>query len=178
MAGFLVLKPVQQKEVASTLLPEAKKTVPSSNFLDYADPAGFNFSYPDNLSIIKNDIADNEYADITLSSKDVNGSLNLKISDSKFKTLDEWIKLNKVAAKEEQKEVKLGNLKAIEIKTTDRLYLGALDQGILFTIEIPLIEEEFWMKVYNKVLSGFSFVAPASASGPNDVSFEGEEVVE
>lgn len=173
--GFLVLRQSEQKKPVSSAISEIKKNEPSNTLLDYTDPAGFSFSYPDNLSTVKNETLDNEYADITLSSKDISGSLNLKITDSKFKTLDEWAKLNKG----EPAEKKLGNLKAMEVKTSDRLYLGALDQGILFTIEMPLLEEDFWMKVYEKVLSGFSFVAPAAtAAAPDDVSFESEEVVE
>lgn len=173
--GFMIFKPSEQKSSLQSAVSESKKKEPSDTLLDYTDPAGFSFSYPDNLSIVKNDTADNEYADLTLSSKDVNGSLTLKIADSKIATLNDWLKLYK----SEPVEKKLGNLKAMEVKTPDRLYLGALDQGILFTIEMPRVEEEFWMKVYDKLLSGFSFVAPAAAAAtPDDVSFEGEEVVE
>mgnify|MGYP001564909481 CR=1 FL=1 len=180
-AAFVVLNPFKKGPLISSNLQEViKVNEPSGTFINYADPAGFVFSYPDNLSITKNETTDSDYADITLSSKDASGSLNLKIADSKFKTLDEWLKLNKAAAKEEPKEVKLGNLKAMEVKTSDRLYLGALDQGVLFTIEMPLIEEDFWMKVYEKVISGFSFTSPetvATGAG-SEVIFEGEEVVE
>lgn len=146
------------------------------SLIEYADPSGFTFSYPDNLSITKGELDETTYADLQLFSKDVNGSLSLKISDNKFKTLDEWVKLNT----ETSKEVKLGNLKALEIKTSDRLLLGALDQGIFFTIEMPLIEESFWMQVYGKVLESFSFAAPDTGadSSSDAVTFEGEEVVE
>lgn len=159
-----------------------KKSNPSETLTTYEDPSGFTLSYPDNLSITKQDVTDNNtYADIQLSSKDVNGSLKLNISDSKFKTIDEWIKSNNIAT-QSAKQVKLGNLPATEIKTKDRLLLGALDKGVLFSIEIPLIEEDFWMKVYNKVLAGFTFTAPdttqTSSDSSSDVSFEGEEVVE
>ncbi len=154
---------------------------PSQTLIEYADPSGFSFSYPDNLSIIKNDLEDDSsYADLQLSSKEVNGSLNLKISDSKYKSLEEWIKLNKGVT--EPKAVKLGTLAAIEIKTSDRLLLGALDQGIFFSIEIPLVEEDFWRKVYFSILGSFAFVAPEASTtlqdSTSDVSFEGEEVVE
>ena len=74
----------------------------------------------------------------------------------------------------------------MEIKTADRLMLGAIDQGVLFTIEMPLIEEDFWIKVYNKVVSEFTFNSPDSqstsaggiSSSSDEVIFEGEEVVE
>lgn len=158
------------------------KTVPSETLIDYKDPSGFSFSYPDNLSITKNTQADpNAYADLQLSSKDISGSLSLKIIDSKLTTLQQWAKLNTGTSK----DVKLGTLKALEIQTADRLLLGALDQGVLFTIEIPLIEQEFWTKVYSKLLVTFSFVTPEATNqqaGPsstsNDIIFEGEEVIE
>ena len=163
-------------------LTTQKPIKPSETFIEYSDPSGFTFSYPDNLSIEKKEVDpdligvdENTYADLVLSSNEVSGSLNLKIVDSKYKSLDEWAKLSKGTTK----EVNLGSLKATEIKTSDRLLLGALDQGILFTIEVPLIEEDFWIKVYNKILTDFSFVAPEAAStSTEEVIFEGEEVVE
>ena len=101
VAVILVLNP-GQKSPTSPNLPETKKvTVPSETLKDYTDPAGFSFSYPDNLSITKNDLENSSvYADLQLASKDVSGSLSLKIADSKYKTLDEWLKLNAAGAKE------------------------------------------------------------------------------
>lgn len=62
------------------------------------------------------------------------------------------------------------------------MYLGALDQGILFTIEMPLVEKDFWNEVYGKVTESFFFAPPAaqnkSDSSADDVSFEGEDVVQ
>ncbi len=168
------------KSISPVILQtETKNTKPSEALKEYSDPSGFTLSYPDNLSLTKNDITDEStYADIQLNSKDISGSLNLKISDSKFTSLDDWIKLNKGSVK----EIKLGSLKGMEILTSDRLLFGALDKNIFFTIEVPLLEKDFWMKVYNNVLTTFSFSAPESVNSVNssseDVSFEGEEVVE
>ncbi|MBI2022637.1 hypothetical protein HYS97_02225 [Candidatus Daviesbacteria bacterium] len=167
-----------------------KNAKPSQTFIEYADPAGFTFSYPDNLSISKTEIEDQStYADLQLFSKEVDGSVNLKIADSKFKSLGEWFKQNQIPSSNTPIEKKLGNLKALEVKTADRLYLGALDQGVLFTVEVPLVEQDFWLKVYDKVLADFTFGSPEVANSAesagsqptnssNDVVFEGEEVVE
>lgn len=160
---------------------ETKKVIkPSETFTQYSDPSGFTFSYPDNLSIKKNDTDDSTYADLVLSSSEVSGSLSLRVVDSKYKTLDDWVNLNKKAAKDAPKEVFLGKLKGLELTTADRLYFGALDQGILFTIEMPAIEQDFWMKVYSKVLADFSFTPPVAAgdTSSGDVSLEEEQVVE
>src|SRR3989338_7738727 len=168
------------KSISPVMLQtETKNTKPSETLKEYSDPSGFTISYPDNLSLTKNDVADeNTYTDIQLNSKDISGSLNLKISDSKFATLDEWLKLNKGTSK----EIQLGSLKGMEILTSDRLLFGALDKNIFFTIEVPLLEKDFWMKVYNNVLITFSFSAPETVnpteSSPEDVSFESEEIIE
>lgn len=157
---------------------EAVQINPSETFIEYNDPSGFTFSYPDNLSLVKEeDIDTSTYANLQLTDKSINGSLILKISDSKFASLQEWLELNKNASKKPPKEVKLGGLKALEVVTADRLLLGALNQGVLFTIEMPLVEQDFWMKVYSKVIEGFSFALPAD-SPSDDIAFEGEEVIE
>lgn len=181
IVGILVLFLNRPKTpLSSPLINQSKKAVPSETLIEYSDPSGFTFSYPDNLSITKKEVDESTYADLQLFSNEVNGSLSLKISDSKFKSIDDWVKSN--TTEETPKEVKLGNLKALELRLKDRLLMAALDQGIEFTIEMPLLEEDFWMKVYNKVLASFSFVAPQTSSSDttslDDVIFEGEEVVE
>lgn len=194
VAGLIVLGILiysQQKKLLSggpQLNPPAvvKEIQPSNTFIDYTDPVGFSFSYPDNLSISKAETENPDtYADLQLFSKDKSGSLTIKITDSKITSLDDWLKANKIPSVNTPIEKKLGNLKALEVKTTDRLLLGALDQGVLFTIELPLIEQNFWIKVYNRLLSDFAFASPVannsqgiSNSSSEDITFEAEEVVE
>lgn len=156
--------------------PEVSNTLKS-----YSDPSGFSFNYPDNLSILPNDLKDaNSYADLQLVSKDIEGSLHLKITDSKLKTLDEWVE--KTGSKNAPKEVMLGNLKAVELEVGDKIELAALDLGILFNIQVD--KSSYFQKVYEKVLADFTFIQPTQAStsegirGEDDISFEGEEVVE
>lgn len=186
IAGILISKATGQKaSLTNPLVSQSKpleKILPSNTFLEYSDPSGFKFSYPDNLSITNKNIEDNStYADLQLFSKEVSGSISLKITDSKFSSLDDWLKASKIS--KTPKEVKLGNLKAQEIQLNDRLILGALDQGILFNIEMPGIEKDFWLPVYNKILADFSFAPPGDTASQGtaaleDVVFEGEEVVE
>ncbi|MDP3973228.1 MAG: PsbP-related protein [Candidatus Daviesbacteria bacterium] len=179
----LVLMRSQQKDSQSNPFAESTftKITPSEAFIEYSDPSGFSFSYPDNLSLDKK-VSEDEaaYADLLLSAKGVNGSLSLRIADSELDSIDEWVKVNQTSFKEDPKEVKLGNLPALEINLNDRIITGALDQGVLFTLEMPKIEEEFWMKVYQKILTDFSFTTPEAESvvSSDDVIFEGEEVVE
>lgn len=186
IAVILVLNPIGDK--SSLTSPDLNQQgavlrpgIPSKTSQTHTDPAGFSFSYPDNLSLLNNELKDeSSYAELQLAANGINGSLVLKISDSKFKTVDEWVKATK--SSQIPKEVKLGSLNAMEVGTEDKLLLGALDQGVFFNIEIPLNEnEDFWMEVYNRVIADFSFVSPtldSVNSSSDDVTFEGEEVVE
>ena len=154
---------------------ESKTIIPSETTKTYSDPSGFSFNYPDNLSLKNNEITDNfTYADIKLTATGVEGNLNIKIEDSKYKTLDAYFKANNIT--DSPKEIKLGSLKAQQVKMADKVMLASYDQGILFTIDF--LQNEFWNKVYPKVLENFSFVSPAKdTTVQSDVSFEGEEVV-
>lgn len=151
---------------------------PSKTLKAYTDPSGFSFNYPDNLSLVNNELKDESvYADIQLTAKGTDGSLGLKIADSELTSLESWVKTTK--SSQTPKEVKLGNLKALEVTTGDKLLLGAVDQGVLFTIEIPLAgDKDFWVSVYNTVLAEFTFSGGGVSSSSDDITFEGEEVIE
>lgn len=187
LIGIYLFNPFKQKSSQSNpvLTQTSNPPTPSKTLKVYSDPSGFSFTYPDNLSLLNNELKDkNTYAELQLTANSMDGSLILKIADSKFKFLDEWVKLNKTEL-DTTKEAKLGNLKALEITSKDKIMLGALDQGVLFNIEVPINKDkDFWMEVYNQVVSEFSFTSPqqdtsqGDSSSENDVSFEGEEVVQ
>ncbi len=189
LAGIAGYFKYQKPPESNLKAPEIKKEItPSETSIEYTDPSGFSFNYPDNLSITNNNSSENPdpnaYADLQLFSKDKNGSLSLKIVDTKLKNLDEWLKSNN-SSSTSAIEKKFGQMNALEIKTADHLILGSIDQGVLFTIEMPLIEQPFWNSVYKKVLADFNFAAPDTANqssttvaAGDEVVFEGEEVVE
>lgn len=172
-----LLSPVytQPKEIASVIPSETLKT--------YSDPAGFSFDYPDNLSLVNGEVDESTYADLKLTAGGVEGQLSLKITDSKLASIEDWVKTIGTSS-QTPKEVDLGNLKAQQIETGDKLLLGALDQGVLFNVEIPLSlsNKAFWMNVYTKFLKDFSFAPPSGGTAlqgsSDDITFEGEEVIE
>src|SRR5258708_4314748 len=99
--GGLILFFSQQNTSSSQINKQEAKVqnLPSVTLKTYADPSGFTFNYPDNLSLKKNETTDsNTYADIQLTAKGVNGSINVKIADSKFATLSQWTAANKKAS--------------------------------------------------------------------------------
>ncbi len=185
IGGIVILNPFKQKNLSSSENLNLAQSAPitfSKTTKTYTDPSGFSFIYPDNLSLLNNELKDeNSYAELQLTASGASGSLVLKIADSKLVSLDEWSKSKNSNPTEAPKEMKLGNLKAQQVKNNDKLILGALDQGILFTIEVPQGKDaDFWMKVLNIVMADFAFAPPQAAgdSGTTDISFDGEEVVQ
>lgn len=186
IGGIVILNPFKQKNLLSTsstlnlVQQQEGQITPSKTLKTYIDPSGFSFNYPDNLSLLNNELKDeSSYAELQLTASGASGSLVLKIADTKLTSLDEWVKL-KNSSNEPPQEVKLGKLKALQIKSNDKVLVGSLDQGILFTIEIPQGKDaDFWMKILNIVMTDFAF-APQTAgdSGASDISFDGEEVVQ
>ncbi len=195
VVGFFILNPKGSTKQTLNEPETQKEVVPSKTYIDYTDAAGFSFNYPDNISLT-NRIAEDEegsdpdaYADLQLFSKDKSGSINIRIVDTKLKTIEDWKEDNQIPDEITPTEKKLGSLTAQEFKSKDRVMLASIDQGILFTVDMPIIEEDFWNEVYDKVISDFRFgvteteVAQAgsgvtSASSGDEVIFEGEEVVE
>lgn len=179
VAGKFLLFPDSQKVPLNSPAGRAVNTpiTPSETTKTYTDPSGFSFNYPDNLSLAPNGLTDATYAEVQLSAKGVEGNLVLKITDSKFASLDSWAKSIK-DAEGAPKEAKLGTLKALELKVDSGLKMAAIDQGVIFSIDVS--RSDFWNKVYNKVLADFSFTTPEAGSvvSSDDVIFEGEEVIE
>lgn len=171
---FVVFFRPQNNLTTPQTQPGAVNIEPSKTLKAHADPSGFTFNYPDNLSIYSNELKDeNTYAQLQLTAKGVEGMLSLKIADSKLKSVPG------------DKEVNLGNLKGKEVETEEKITLNALDSGVLFTVEIEFADKkDFWVSVYKSVISDFSFSSPQDSTASqtvddsDSVSFEGEEVIE
>ncbi|MBI4999382.1 hypothetical protein HZB97_01270 [Candidatus Gottesmanbacteria bacterium] len=62
-----------------------------------------------------------------------------------------------------------------------RLVTIAIDEGIMYFLESPLDEAEYWNKIHNEIVSSFTLnraPAPAPQSGGEEVIYEEEEVIE
>ncbi len=179
-----IISPVSEE----ALLTETAQKLPSESLKEYQNDSGFKFSYPADLIISAKEIPQNVYANLEITSPEASGSISLKVTDSKFKSLDEWFLENKEATTSfEVKEIKLADITAKEVKKEDKIFTIALDQEALFTIEVnPANEREFWDRVYRTLISTFVFALeengqtkepPPPAAG-DEIIFEGEEIIE
>lgn len=179
IGGFLLLQQrnssldqEQQQEIV------AVEKVPSQTTKTYTDEAGFQFDYPDDLIVNKKESTNSAiYSNIELTSRQAAGSLAFLVEDTKEKTIDLWVKKNISLTPSATKEVSLGSLSAEEIIINGNFLTVAIDQGILFRLDVSSQEEnKYWQSVYNTVLFSFSFAAPESVAAPES-SGGGEEVI-
>lgn len=149
-----------------------EEKVPSQTTKTYTDEAGFSFDYPDDVTVSKKESTSSAvYSSLEITSEGVPGSMAFLIEDTKVKFVNELLQNNITT-----KETTLGNLKATETEDAVKTVLLAIDQGILFKLEInPDKNKSYWDSVYKIVLSSFSFVAPKSAT--SDSLESGEEII-
>lgn len=179
-----IISPVSEE----TQIPSPTVKLPSKSLKEYEDASGFKFSYPADLILSAKEIPQNVYADLEITSPEASGSVFLKVTDSKLKSLDDWFLENKEATRSfEVREIKLADITAKEVKKEDEIFTLALDQGALFTIEVnPANEREFWNRVYRTFISTFMFVPQESGqtkesqlpAAGGEIIFEGEEIIE
>ena len=161
--------------------------MPSNTMKKYSDQSGFTFNSPDNIKIEKKE-NDSLYADLILSSSEVNGSIAFTVSDSKYDSLEDW-KNNNLENLTGLliNESDLGSLSGVSFNNKDKITLIAIDQGIEFKMVVVYKDhKKYWENVYKSIRDSFAFTSPSTSQSTNtnseapseEVSFEGEEVIE
>lgn len=143
--------------VAPVVVEKSTPTV-SPKILTWNDPAGFTFLYDASLKINNHPEDKENYANLTITGEKT-GSITILASDTKLKSTADWEKGQTKAEKAVLggKEAKLITLNVG--KTT----IGAIDSGILFTIEMePGSDSVAWQKHFDKIVSSWTFVYPTS----------------
>lgn len=157
---------------------------PSKTLKEYADDSGFSFKYPEDLLVTKKESNDSTtYANLELTSNQTKGNILIKITDTKLKSVNDWFKESKLSqSSSEKKEIKIGEISGTQAQVdNNKLLAGALNQDILFTIEVNSQNQKHWLKVYDIILSSFKFVAQKTSdtgAQPLDDSSGSDAVLE
>ncbi len=189
LAAVVVFLIVARRNSAANL-PSSENTIEApppvqAQIRAYTDPAGFSFSYPDIMTLEKNEIDDDStYSSIKLTDGDA-PRITILVEDTAIGSLEEWLEQNTSTAAKIT-DLKLGDLDAQQVSTTKGITTVALDQGVLFTVWLAPNSSPDEAKAYATVISSFIFkqpeiqAAPESAGNGEDsyVEFEGEEVIE
>ncbi len=169
--------------------PSPSSAPQTPSLKEYVDPSGFKFSYSGDVLVKKKSVKDdNIYSLLELTSLNSSGKTTFEVVGSSLTSLDKWISKYKTASHEAQK-LKIADMNAVELVSSSNIVTGALDKGVLFTISADLsTNPDFWKSVYKQIITSFKFVPPETTSGSpdtnssppsnDDISFEGEEVIE
>ena len=194
--GIIVLFSIRESEERKNSASEVNfqnsrisdmEKMPSNTMKKYSDQSGFTFNSPDNIKIEKKE-NDSLYADLILSSSEVNGSIAFTVSDSKYDSLEDW-KNNNLENLTGLliNESDLGSLSGVSFNNKDKITLIAIDQGIEFKMVVVYKDhKKYWENVYKSIRDSFAFTSPSTSQSTNtnseapseEVSFEGEEVIE
>lgn len=159
---------------------------PSKTFKEHFDNSGFNFKYPDDVQVGKIEIKDDiTYSNLELTSNQVKGKILIKIVDTQLKSVDDWFAGDNFM-QGNKKEIKIGEISGVQLQMDNKILAAAINQKILFTIEVDEQSSKYWQSVYAVVLSTFSFVPQGESvqsqeqsldDSSSDVVLE-EEIVE
>lgn len=181
--AFISSQKKQVKENTVNPVVEKEETTPSAKLLEYKDPAGFGFSYLEGVKVEVADSTDtNTYSQLKITSQNKAGGITVSAVGSNIKSI----------SVKNGKKLKLADLEAVQYEEEGKITTAALDQGVLFTITADYQKDkEYWKSVNDKLIATFAFEAPqspkatnvnnnqnATATGEEDVVFEGEETVE
>lgn len=150
----------------------ASERQPSKTLKKYSDDAGFTFQYPNDVQISKIEIENSiTYSNLEFTSNQIKGlpanadaqasgrrgKILIKIEDTKLESVDDWF--TKQALKGNIKEIKIGGISGGELQMDNKILAAAINQSILFTIEVETQNQKYWQSVYETILTSFNFVS-------------------
>lgn len=178
-------------EVQTPAPVQGGETIPvagKEKVLVWNDPAGFSFEYPNGVSIDNHPEDKVNYANLDLTVKGIDGKILVLVSDTNEKTIDNWVKKDKRSQLTGGSvPITLGGKPARKLTFADdgTILIAAIDEEVLFTLELSANKAEIVEKIFNQIISSFKFVyptsVPAQSTGGNQTSgdvIEEEEIVE
>jgi hypothetical protein len=166
---FFLLKP-QMKSESVTLAPTSAvmpspTEEPTVEMVKYQNDSGFSFEHPEEIAVKENTPGKTEYANLTITSSKNQGSITLKVDDTKLKDIEAWKKANKIDAATKTKEVQLADLTAVEqTLNSGKTTTVAIGDSVMYTFTVdPQDANIYWYTVYSQLVTSFAFELPESA---------------
>lgn len=194
LAGGIIVFKIK-KSRAPLVGPVVQETE-SPKLTTWEDPAGFSFSYPEEVEIDSHEEDTENYAHLELTSPGRFGNVQVWVKETDYSEIEDWVDeevglpAGKAGEEEQIFDTELGGEPAKKIAYSDpeKLVTAAIDVDALVLIEMTPDEEGYWQDVYNQILDSFAFIplegeeaaAPETTSGGGDegVVWETEEVIE
>jgi hypothetical protein len=143
---------------------EDQKTTVAEKFdfvwQEWQDPAGFAFKYPEGVKIDNHPDDKANYANLTLSSPDKKGQIDILVNDSNYSDLSEWLANDELVKGGRGLDTQIASASAKKIALNNGRIVSALidpDQ-VIYTIIGRMENEEYWRQVYEKILDSFRLI--------------------
>lgn len=189
LAGGIIVFKIK-KSRAPLVGPVVQETE-SPKLTTWEDPAGFSFSYPEEVEIDPHEEDTENYAHLELTSPGRSGNVQVWVKETDYSEIEEWV--DEEVGEEEQifdSELSGEPAKKIAYSDPEKLVTAAIDVDALVLIEMTPDEESYWQDVYNQILGSFAFiplegeeaVSPSTTEGGGGggggIIYEAEEVIE
>lgn len=194
MGGVIVLLlpaiiiAIRIKKSSSIVSPVAGPTVESEvKLTTWEDPAGFSFSYPENIAIDPHEEDKENYAHLELTSpSDSEGKIIIWVRETDYTDIEDWVEEASRDVQVLDTELDGEPAKKIAYSDPQKLVTAAIDIDALVLIEMTPDDQGYWQAVYDQVLKSFTFIplegeattAPAPAESSGGIIEESEEVIE
>lgn len=189
-AGFFYFK-FYQKKSSNLINPLGSQNQNETKLAVWKDPAGFKFSYPQDIKINNHPEDEENYAHLELTSTSHPGSILIWMKDTNYKNIQDWVKKEASASSAQVFDSDLGDHPAqkVALSNPQKMVTATLDGNVLVLVEV-YPQDSWWNQTYNQILSSFEFIplageiTPPQTSGSSGQSSgggivdEGEEIIE
>ena len=189
IAGIIIFKSKQRTGLDT---PLDNPTVESGSVVKltvWEDPAGFSFSYPEEIEINPHSEDEENYAHLELvSPSESEGKIIIWVKETEFTDIEDWAEAT-TGGQVFDTELDAEPAKKVAYSEPTKLVIAAIDVDVLVLIEMTPDKTGYWQKVYDKILSSFKFIplegeetAPVPAepaeTAPANIIEEAEEMIE
>ena len=185
---FLIFNPLERN---SSLINPLIQNEEGANLKTWEDPAGFQFSYPEGITIDNHEEDEENYAHLELTEKNHPGKILIWMKDKVEKNLEVWAANQTGNPQVFDSELAGQPAKKLAFSLPQKLVTAAFDQEVIILVEV-FPEDEWWQETYQQVIDSFELIplagedkskvnAPGAwqgSGGGAGIIDEGEEIVE
>lgn len=165
-AGWQLFKPKPNDNFSQKEISIKQADIPKVETVIYRDWAGFEFEYP-NILTIKEVELDNPYVYSSLELESTDGKkMNIRISDTQVADLIGWQKIfNQENSVRKIDQTTLGNFPAAKLQygAPEMITVVAINDKILYQLETQA-DAGFWNRTIDDVVTSFRLTNNAAAS--------------
>ena len=146
---YFISRPIPQKSVETTLISPSPTPIPVT-LATWTDEAGFSFQYPDGIAINKHPDDNENYANLTLTDTDQEGSIDIVMSD-KNNTMDKWA--NPI-------DTILGEKDGKKNITATKTIIGVIDNDVIVTLTRSAKLSQLLETTWQNITDSWVFIYP------------------